>query len=236
MGLKRSAMGYLNLKIYAQVFLGFVLIAMARISLGYTNPTDVAAINNLYAALGNPLLPGWVATGGDPCAEAWQGIVCNNTEINSIILNGANLGGELGENLRMFASIKSIDLSNNHIGGSIPSNLPVTMQNLFLSANQFSGTIPSSISSLSQLTAMSLNNNLLSGELPDAFQVLTGLINLDLSSNNLSGQLPPSLENLLSLTTLRLQSNQLSGTLDVLQDLPLRDLNVGEQPVLWTHT
>jgi hypothetical protein len=41
----------------------------------------VAAINNLYVALGNPVLPGWVAAGGDPCGEAWQGVVCNNTEI-----------------------------------------------------------------------------------------------------------------------------------------------------------
>lgn len=80
----------------------------------------------------------------------------------------------------------------------------------------------------------------------------------DLSSNNLSGQLPPSLESLSSLTTLwviysmvkttfvhcfiymnkanlltgsRLQNNQLSGTLDVLQDLPLKDL-YSSQPFL----
>lgn len=41
----------------------------------------VAAINNLYVALGSPILPGWVTTGGDPCGEAWQGVVCNNTDI-----------------------------------------------------------------------------------------------------------------------------------------------------------
>ncbi|XWS39498.1 hypothetical protein CRYUN_Cryun18bG0059700 [Craigia yunnanensis] len=176
--------------------------------------------------MGTPLLPGWVASGGDPCAEAWQGVQCNGLDIMSIILNGANLGGQLGDNLGMFASIKAIDLSNNQIGGNIPSNLPVTMQNFFLAANQFMGSIPDSLSSLSLLTDMSLNNNLLSGEIPDAFQVLSGLINLDLSNNNLSGQLPPSMENLSRLTTLRLQVNQLSGTLNVLQDLPLRDLTI----------
>ncbi|KAA8524455.1 hypothetical protein F0562_010878 [Nyssa sinensis] len=223
---KRSAVNCLNLEIYTKVFVGFMLIYMARISRGYTNPGDVAAINNLYAALGNPPLPGWVPTGGDPCADAWQGVQCINTDINSIILNGANLGGELGGNLGSFSSIKAIDLSNNHIGGSIPSNLPATLQNFFLSDNQFTGNIPSSLSSLSQLSAMSLNNNQLTGEIPDSFQGLTVLVNLDLSSNNLSGQLPPSLENLSSLITLHLQNNQLSGTLDVLQDLPLRDLNI----------
>ncbi|XP_044465011.1 protein STRUBBELIG-RECEPTOR FAMILY 3-like isoform X2 [Mangifera indica] len=100
------------------------------------------------------------------------------------------------------------------------------MQNFFLSDNEFSGSIPSSLASLSLLTDMSLNKNLLSGEIPDSFESLAGLINLDLSSNNLSGQLPTSLESLSQLTTLHLQNNQLSGTLDVLQDLPLRDLNV----------
>ncbi|XP_038714088.1 protein STRUBBELIG-RECEPTOR FAMILY 3-like [Tripterygium wilfordii] len=226
MGGKRSSTTYLNLEICTKLFVSFLLIYAARLSLGVTNPGDVAAINSLHTAMGSPVLPGWVGSGGDPCGEQWQGVACNGSDIQSIVLNAANLGGELGDNLGNFASIKSIDLSNNQIGGSIPSNLPVTMQNFFLSANQFSGSIPDSLSSLTLLTDMSLNDNLLSGEIPDAFQILTGLINLDLSSNNLSGELPPSLENLSSLTTLHLQENQLSGTLDVLQDLPLRDLNI----------
>ncbi|XP_027185941.1 protein STRUBBELIG-RECEPTOR FAMILY 3 isoform X2 [Cicer arietinum] len=96
----------------------------------------------------------------------------------------------------------------------------------FLSANNFTGSIPTSLSTLTELTATSLNDNLLSGEIPDVFQSLTLLINLDLSNNNLSGELPPSVENLSAVTTLNLQNNKLSGTLDVLQDLPLKELNV----------
>ncbi|OVA13920.1 Protein kinase domain [Macleaya cordata] len=219
-------MNYSSWEICTRVFVGVLVILAAPISLGYTDPGDVSAINSLFVSLGSPALPGWIPNGGDPCLEAWQGVTCDNSNITSIIINGANLGGELGNNLGSFTSIISIDFSNNQIGGSIPSNLPLTMKNLFLSANQFSGSIPSSLSLLTQLAAMSLNDNLLNGEIPDAFQALTGLVNLDLSSNNLSGQLPSTVENLSSLTTLRLQNNQLSGTLDVLQDLPLRDLNV----------
>ncbi|KZV37144.1 protein STRUBBELIG-receptor FAMILY 3, partial [Dorcoceras hygrometricum] len=48
----------------------------------------------------------------------------------------------------------------------------------------------------------------------------------DVSGNGLTNELPPSMGNLSSLTTLHLQNNHLSGTLDVLQNLPLRDLNV----------
>ena len=47
----------------------------------------VTAINSLHASFGSPLLPGWVSTGGDPCAEAWQGVSCNGTEINSMYDN-----------------------------------------------------------------------------------------------------------------------------------------------------
>ncbi|XP_010526524.1 PREDICTED: protein STRUBBELIG-RECEPTOR FAMILY 1 [Tarenaya hassleriana] len=212
--------------IFSLGFLLFSLISAPWLSVALTNPDDVAAISGLYLALGSPLLPGWVASGGDPCGEAWQGILCNGSEVQTITLNGANLGGELGHGLDMFTSIEKIDLSNNRIGGSIPSTLPVTLQNLFLSDNKFTGSIPESLSSLKLLADMSLNNNLLSGDIPDVFRDLGGLINLDLSSNNLTGVLPPSMQSLSTLTTLRLQNNQLSGKLDILQDLPLKDLNV----------
>ncbi|XP_058779997.1 protein STRUBBELIG-RECEPTOR FAMILY 3-like [Vicia villosa] len=224
----RSTLQYkrMELKIQLQILFGLMLICIVQFSLAATNPSDVAAINRLYAALGNPVLSGWVSSAGDPCGEAWQGVQCNDTLIQEITLVGANLGGELGDSLGTFVSIKSITLSNNHIGGSIPSSLPVTLQNLFLSGNQFNGSIPVSLSTLTELTDMSLNDNLLTGEIPDAFQSLTRLINLDLSNNNLSGELPPSVESLSSMTTLNLQNNSLSGTLDVLQDLPLTELNV----------
>nr|GLL34770.1 protein STRUBBELIG-RECEPTOR FAMILY 3-like [Ipomoea trifida] len=206
-----------------KVMVGLFLI-LAILMVDGANPKDVAAMNNFYAALKSPPLPGW-SVDGDPCNGKWQGVQCEGTNIVSIIINGANLGGELGNNLGSFSSIKKIDLSNNHIGGAIPSNLPVTLDNLFLSDNEFTGNIPDSLSSLSQLSAMSLNNNHLTGEIPDSFEGLVHLKNLDLSNNNLSGRLPPSLGNL-SLVTLHLQNNQISGTLDVLQDLPLQDLNI----------
>ncbi|ONK75944.1 uncharacterized protein A4U43_C03F22210 [Asparagus officinalis] len=206
----------------------FGLVAIFAVSFceGFTNEQDVHAINILYAALGTPLLPGWVQSGGDPCLEAWQGVQCTESNITAITINGANLGGELGDALGNFTSITTIDLSNNNIGGTIPENLPLTLKTFFLSANQLTGSIPSSLSKLTLLSDMSVNVNHLSGDLPDAFQSLTGLINFDLSSNNLSGQLPPSMENLSSLTTLHIQNNQFSGTLDVLQDLPIKDLNI----------
>jgi hypothetical protein len=85
-----------------------LLIWIPSISLAATNPDDVAAINGLFAALGAPVLPGWIASGGDPCGEAWQGIICNVSDIISITVNAANLQGELGDNLAKFTSIRGM--------------------------------------------------------------------------------------------------------------------------------
>ncbi|CAL1397881.1 unnamed protein product [Linum trigynum] len=191
-----------------------------------TDPRDVAAMNSLCVALNLPPLQGWKAAGGDPCGEQWQGVSCVFSNITALKLSGMNLGGTFDTGIEQFESILEIDLSNNHIGGTIPINLPPTLRNFSLAGNQFIGSVPSTLSSLTQLLDLSLNNNLLSGEIPDAFQPLVSLINLDLSSNNLSDLLPPSMGSLLSLSSLHLQNNKLIGTLDVLQDLPLQDLNV----------
>ncbi|KAH7675838.1 Non-specific serine/threonine protein kinase protein [Dioscorea alata] len=213
-------------KISFWAVLGLMIISNMSPSLGHTDPRDVYAINNLYAALGFPPLSGWISLGGDPCSEGWQGVQCVISNITAIVLNGTNLGGQLGDKLDNFATIITLDFSNNHIGGSIPENLPVTMREFFLSDNQFTGSIPNSLSELSLLAKMSLRGNHLGGEIPDAFEPLTSLVNLDLSYNNLSGPLPLSMGSLSSLTTLHIQNNRLTDFLDVLQDLPLLDLNV----------
>ncbi|XP_024454426.1 protein STRUBBELIG-RECEPTOR FAMILY 3 isoform X4 [Populus trichocarpa] len=206
----------------------FVLVVafMASFSVSYTNPFDVIAMNSLYVSMEYPNLIGWIALGGDPCLDGWQGVSCVLSNITSLKLNGLNLGGTLNSDFGLFTSIVEIDISDNHIGGDIPLSLPSTMRNFSLARNQFSGRIPDTLYSLTQLLDLSFHNNQLTGEIPDVFPEMTSLINLDLSGNNLSGQLPPSMGILSSLTTLHLQNNRLTGTLDVVQDLPLEYLNV----------
>ncbi|KAE8719836.1 STRUBBELIG-receptor family 3, putative isoform 2 [Hibiscus syriacus] len=208
------------------VSVGLLLVLTLPFSAATTDPRDVSAMNSLYASLGSPPLLGWIPVGGDPCEEGWQGVSCVFSNITEIRLSGLNLGGVLDEGIGGFESIIVVDLSHNQIGGSIPSSIPPTIRNLFLSGNQFNGSIPTTLSALTQLTELFLDDNHLSGEIPDSLQQLKILVNLDLSGNNLSGQLPPSFGNLSSLTTLHLQNNKISGVLDVLQSLPLSDLNV----------
>lgn len=219
-------MDFVNWKSIFWKLLVLIFLLLVPVCFGTTDPRDVVAINSLYSSLGSPVLPGWVPNGGDPCAENWQGVQCVNANITGIILKDLNLGGELGDRLGDFTSLILIDMSNNHIGGVIPSNLPSTVQTFSLSSNQFTGTVPGTLSSLGQVTSLAFDNNHLTGEIPDAFQPLSILANLNLSGNSLSGPLPHSMGSLSSLTTLHLQNNQLTGTLDVLQDLPLRDLDI----------
>ncbi|XVF25868.1 hypothetical protein REPUB_Repub13aG0250900 [Reevesia pubescens] len=216
-------MGFVS---WGMVCVGLLLVFTLPFSAGITDPRDVSAINSLYTSLGSPPLLGWIPVGGDPCGEGWQGVSCVFSNITELRLNGLNLGGVLDEGIGGFESIIKMDLSHNQIGGRIPSNLPLTIRNFYLSGNQLNGSIPANLASLTQLTELFLDDNHLTDAIPDSFQQLKGLVNLDLSGNNLSGQLPPSFGNLVSLTTLHLQNNKLSGILDVLQDLPLSDLNV----------
>ncbi|KAF3572464.1 hypothetical protein F2Q69_00063542 [Brassica cretica] len=185
-----------------------------------------SAINNLYISLGAPSLSHWLAFGGDPCGEKWQGVVCDSSNITEIRIPGMKVGGGLSDTLADFSSIQVMDFSNNHISGTIPQALPSTIRNLSLSSNRFTGNIPFTLSFLSDLSELSLGNNLLSGEIPDYFQQLSKLTKLDLSSNVLEGRLPPSMGDLAALKILYLQDNKLIGTLDVIEDLFLTDLNV----------
>ncbi|XP_051195259.1 protein STRUBBELIG-RECEPTOR FAMILY 1 [Lolium perenne] len=76
------------------------------------------------------------------------------------------------------------------------------------------------------ITAIELRGVGLEGKLTEALGKLTAITRLDLSSNNLNGKLPDSMAMLKSLSTLHVQNNRLTGTLDMLRDLPLKDLNV----------
>lgn len=197
----RSVVGSAKLKMVFRRFVVMLFICTASVCAGLTDPRDVAAINSLYVSLGYPPLRGWLLVGGDPCVDNWEGVECVISNITGLNLSGANLGGELGDTLD-FASLLSIDFSNNQIGGSVPSHVPPTILTMLLGNNHFSGIIP------------------------DSFEELTSLAHLDLSSNNLTGPLPPSFGNLSAVTTLHLQNNKLIGTLNVLEDLPLIDLDI----------
>ncbi|KAG5517071.1 hypothetical protein RHGRI_037725 [Rhododendron griersonianum] len=120
--------------------------------------TKVNAINSLYSALDFPLLPGWSPLGGDPCGDGWQGVQCVNANITGIVLNGANLGGALSNDLGDFSAIIQMSFNDNHLTGGIPDAFQTLtgLITLDLSGNNLSSQLPPSMGSLSSLTTLSV--------------------------------------------------------------------------------
>ncbi|KAJ1696826.1 hypothetical protein LUZ63_005338 [Rhynchospora breviuscula] len=195
-----------------------------------TNDKDVSALNVLYTSLNSPTqLKGWIASGGDPCGQSWLGVTCSGSSVTVIKLSGMGLTGNLGYKMADLTSLVELDLSNNNLGvggNQIPYQLPPNIQRINLAQNQFAGGVPYSFTQLTALRYINLGHNQFSGSLSDIFTDLSNLTFLDLSYNSFTGNLPNSFSSLINLATLYLQNNQFSGTIDIIANLPLKDLNI----------
>lgn len=155
-----------------------------------------------------------------PCTgkATWKGVVCYNGIVTGLRLGGLGLSGKidveaLGEikgirtisfvnnsfsgsipDLHKMGALKAIYLSGNQLSGEIASDYFENMDSLkklWLSDNKFTGPIPSSLSKLSHLIELHLENNQFSGTIPDLNA--ESLVSLNLSNNKLEGKIPDSL-------------------------------------------
>ncbi|KAK1436950.1 hypothetical protein QVD17_02734 [Tagetes erecta] len=192
-----------------------------------TDPSDVSALVGMYQSLNSPgQLTQWSSTGGDPCGQNWKGVTCSGSRVTEINLSSLGLSGGIGFQLSSLTSVTNFDVSNNNFGNQIPYSLPPNVQRLNLAGCGYSGQLPYSISQMASLKYLNVARNQLSGQLPDMFGQLSALTTLDLSSNVFTGDLPNTLSLLSSATDMYLQNNQFTGTIDVLANLPLKNLNV----------
>ncbi|KAE8647939.1 receptor-like protein EIX2 [Cucumis sativus] len=85
----------------------------------------------------------------------------------------------------------NIDLSKNHLVGSIPSEIIMLkgLHGLNLSNNYLVGPIPAEIGEMEMLESLDLSFNQLSGPIPRSISKLSSLGVLVLSHNNLSGEI-----------------------------------------------
>ncbi|KAK2654734.1 hypothetical protein Ddye_014590 [Dipteronia dyeriana] len=197
---------------------------------GATNPSDATALQVLYTSLNSPgQLNGWTATGNDPCGQSWKGVTCSGQRVTELKLSNLGLSGTLGGAyaLPSLTALTNLDLSNNNLGGDIPYNLPPNLERLNFANNRFTGNVQYSISQMAPLKYLNIAHNQLQGQLSDMFGKLSSLSTLDLSFNTLTGDLPESFSSLSSITSMYLQNNQFTGTINVLANLPLDNLNVG---------
>ncbi|VFQ92539.1 unnamed protein product [Cuscuta campestris] len=96
-----------------------------------------------------------------------------------------------------------------------------------LSEMDLSGSLGYALDKLDKVTYLDLSSNKFTGSVPYSISQMSDLTYLDLSFNSLSGALPQSFKSLSSLNVLLLQNNKFTGSINVLAELPLQDLNVG---------
>lgn len=211
---------------FSLLFLAAFLIPLVLVRAN-TDANDAQALQVLYGALNNPpQLTGWTSSGSDPCGESWKGVKCDGSAVVSLKLSGLGLNGTMGYSLNNLASLRTMDLSNNNLHDVIPFQLPPNLTTLNIAYNNLSGGLPYSISGMVALNYLNVSGNSLSQPIADVFSNHAALATLDLSHNNFSGDLPSSFSSLSNLSTLHVQNNQLTGSLDILDSLPLDDLNV----------
>ncbi|CAG7869242.1 unnamed protein product [Brassica rapa] len=132
-------------------------------------------------------------------------------ELSQAVVNGSD--SDPGSN--SFQGPVQFDLGSNSFHGSLPRWIckRTSLALLDLSNNHLTGSIPSCLMNCTaSLGYIILRNNNLSGFLPDIFTNATKLRSLDVSRNQLSGKLPKSLINCTSMEYLNLKVNKFKDT------------------------
>jgi len=103
---------------------------------------------------------------GDECS--WKGIFCDSTKsVWAINLAQAGLPGQLPPEWALLKdSLQLLDVSNNNLSGTIPSEYGVLqgLKWLRINGNSLSGQFPSSLGNLKNLLHLQIHMNQLSGK------------------------------------------------------------------------
>ena len=191
------------------------------------------ALRQQWGYWGYPYLKGW-SNVSSPCGagSSWEGVSCDAGRVVSVSLPDRDLGGSLSPALAALTALKSLNLSSNRVGGSLPSSWGNgkgnfdSLASLSLTNNTLVGEIPASWGkdgALPSLAAFDAGKNTLSGSLPASWGTGGGLKKLSalsLARNNISGPLPSEWGSsvngsapLPSLEVLVLDSNKIGGGL-----------------------
>ncbi|KAJ4840735.1 hypothetical protein Tsubulata_032475 [Turnera subulata] len=165
--------------------------------------------------------------------------------LGRFVLSDNNLSGQLPHGLYNISSIEFIDVHNNRLNGSIPSDIGLTLPRLLylgLTNNSFTGLIPQTLSNASRLKTIVFGDNYFRGPIPkdlgrlpqlqylifgenqleDDLSFINSLTNcshlftIDIHQNFFRGQIPKFIGNLSAdLGDMRLANNQLRGAIPI---------------------
>eukprot|EP00984_Skeletonema_dohrnii_P027847 scaffold17539_cov76-Skeletonema_dohrnii-CCMP3373.AAC.2 len=157
----------------------------------------------------------WLDENANYCS--WQGVTCDEAgHVTELVLANNSLSGRLSESIGNLTFIEVLDLSDNDMKGSIPTDIGLPKLRQFdMSSNALSGSLPEWFNNLPQLRRFDMSSNALSGELPGFAESILSLQELDLSNqiNGFTGSIPQDLSKFQSLNILNLADNKLAGTI-----------------------
>ncbi|KAK1692655.1 hypothetical protein QYE76_009352 [Lolium multiflorum] len=161
--------------------------------------------------------PLWSWSPATSTCSSWSGIKCNAAgHITQLTVPGAGITGTLDAfDFITFLALTSLNLSGNHLMGTIPANVSLltSLTSLDLSNNNLTGGIPVALGTLHHLRVLLLRDNPLGGPIPASLAKLGALQRLDLQAAHLVDKIPVELGHLGALTFLDLSRNNLSGGL-----------------------
>ncbi|KAJ3671629.1 hypothetical protein LUZ60_007708 [Juncus effusus] len=139
----------------------------------------------------------------------------NFRDLETLDLSHNHLVGTIGTKLDSLTQLKSLDLSFNCLTGTVPalngSSNSIHLEKLTLTTNNFTGMIPVGIFAHKNLTLLDLSQNNLTGTILDQFKDLPKLEILLLNANSLTGHIPASLTKLTNLTRFAAYQNKFDG-------------------------
>ncbi|KAK6142158.1 hypothetical protein DH2020_005213 [Rehmannia glutinosa] len=189
----------------ALAMLQLLIIGMLLFGIGKTISSEIDCLKSIKHSLQDPwkMLSSW-SWQFNNSGESYDficrfvGVSCwsdmpKGRMIMSIELSGMGLRGEFPQGISECPYLTGLDLSNNHLYGSIPSNISklisfVTV--LDLSDNKFSGEIPPGIANCSYLNVLKLDNNFFTGRIPATLSSLNRLKIFTVANNRLFGPVP----------------------------------------------
>ncbi|KAI8905430.1 hypothetical protein EDD86DRAFT_193849 [Gorgonomyces haynaldii] len=189
-----------------------------------TAPEDCLILQTLWPTLKSPLY-----LNSTDCCQTKGTVFCLNNKILIVNLPNAQAAGTIPDGFSKLSGLAYLDLSNNRLTGSIPtdlSSLSILITDLNLSNSGATGPIPQNISLLNGLIVLDMSNNNLQGNIPTGLGNLFFLQVLRLNSNKLNGSIPSELSRLTKLENLQVQDNLLSGNVPDLSDLPLTSVGL----------
>uniref|UniRef100_J3MF07 non-specific serine/threonine protein kinase n=1 Tax=Oryza brachyantha TaxID=4533 RepID=J3MF07_ORYBR len=167
--------------------------------------------------------------------------ICSLKKVLSINLSHNNISGSYPTVLYNCSNLRYLDLSENRLVGSLPSNfgrLSPRLKYLNIACNSLSGNIPSSVGQLQKLRNLYLDRNLFDGSYPaeignisdlrvlrlgenpfycraihPQFGNLTNLEHLLMNKMNVIGKIPDAMSNANNIRIFDLSGNQLNETI-----------------------